>query len=103
MIDRERITAAVLEAIEEANGLFPPDRSLEVSPQAGLLEPPGRLDSLGLVNLIVAVESRCEARLGQAISLVDALSLSPEESPFRDVPTLVEHLQRVLSRGPTHV
>jgi len=103
MPDRDRITAAVLNAIVETNGLLPPEQSLEASATAGLLEPPGLLDSLGLVNLIVSVESRCEAELGTAVSLVDAMGLPAEESPFRDVPTLVDHIQGLLSRGAPHV
>jgi acyl carrier protein len=102
MVSRNEILEAVLSAIRDANAVLPAEASLEVSEQAGLLEPAGRLDSLGLVNLIVAVENRCQELLGTTVGLVDAMQISPDESPFRTVRTLVAHLERVLSPGAMH-
>jgi hypothetical protein len=102
MTSRIEITDAVMDAIRDTNALLPPGGALEVSEGAGLLEPPGQLDSLGLVNLLVAVETRCLTALGATVSLVDSIQLPPEESPFRSVQSLVDHLERVLAAGAMH-
>jgi acyl carrier protein len=101
-VSRAEILEAVLAAIRETNAVLPAGASLQVSDGAGLLEPPGQLDSLGLVNLIVAVENRCHAALGRTVTLVDALQIPPAESPFRTVQSLVDHLERALAPGAVH-
>jgi hypothetical protein len=97
MTSRADIVSAVLHGIRDANALLAPERALEAAEDAGLLHPPGRLDSLGLVNLLIAVENRCQTALGRPVSLMDAVGLPPEESPFRDVPTLVAHIETTLA------
>jgi acyl carrier protein len=89
---RNAVVGAVLHAIGDTNEMLPPGHQLEVSEQAALLETPGQLDSLALVNLLVAVESRCADALARPISLVDSLGAPPETSPFRNVATLVDHI-----------
>jgi acyl carrier protein len=100
---RTAILSAVLEAIRDTNAVLPPDALLEVSEDATLLEPSGRLDSLGLVNLLVAVETRCQAAAGRPVSLTDAIVAPPDESPFRTVRTLVAHIEERLSLESTDV
>jgi acyl carrier protein len=102
LVSRNDILEAVLAAVRDTNVVLPPDRSLEASEQAGLLEPAGRLDSLGLVNLIVAVENRCQSALGTTISLVDAVAMPLEANPFQTVRSLVDHLERALTTGAAH-
>jgi acyl carrier protein len=103
MTTRAAIMNAVLEAIRDTNAVLPPDGLLEVSENATLLEPAGKLDSLGLVNLLVAVETRCQAASGRSISLTDAIVAPPEDSPFRTVRTLVAHIENRLSLETTDV
>jgi acyl carrier protein len=103
MTTRAAITNAVLEAIRDTNAVLPPDSLLEVSENASLLDSSGKLDSLGLVNLLVAVETRCQTASGRSISLMDSIAASPEESPFRTVQTLVAHIEAQLSLEPGDV
>ena len=98
MNQRETITRAVLDAIRDTNALLPPGRTLEVSENAVLLGSDG-LDSLGLVNLLVAVENRSRAATGRSVSLADSLAEPPERSPFRSVPSLVGYIEQQLETG----
>jgi acyl carrier protein len=101
MTTRAAILSAVLDAIRDTNAVLPPGGLLEVSEDATLLEPSGKLDSLGLVNLLVAVETRCQAASGRSISLTDAIVAPPQESPFRTVQTLVAHIEERLALEST--
>src|SRR5260370_5212085 len=54
------------------------------------------LDSLGLINLVVAVEQNVEKKSAIPISLVDDRALSQEQSPFLTVQTLFDYIQKLL-------
>jgi acyl carrier protein len=103
MTTRAAILGAVLDAIRDTNAVLPPDRALEVTESATLLGHSGSLDSLGLVQLLVAVESRCQEATGRTITLTDAVVAALEENPFRTVRTLVAHIEERLALEPTDV
>ena len=58
MSNRERIIRLIYEAIDEFNLQHPPEERLEKSAESVLFGPSGRLDSLGLVDLILACTGR---------------------------------------------
>jgi acyl carrier protein len=97
------IVLQIEKALEELNLQLPPDAQLEVSPDAILLGPDGRLDSLGLVNLILLIEERMANKFGAAISLTDESTLSRPEAVFRDVQTLAGHILAITERGASDV
>lgn len=49
----------------------------------------GFLDSLGLVNLVVALEGRVQEEFGVAVALADDRAVSQRNSPFRTIGSLV--------------
>ena len=55
-----------------------------------------KLDSLGLVNLIVAVEQNIEDEFDITITLADERSMSQKHSPFRTVGSLVDYIEMLL-------
>jgi len=81
----ERILKLIFDAIDEANQQLPAGLQIEKSLQAALYDRTGKLDSLALVNLIVATEQRIEEEFGVAVTLADARAVSQERSPFRTV------------------
>ena len=87
--------ALLLDALEQVNLLLPDDEAIAPEPGAPLARPEGPLDSLGLVNLIVAVEERVQREWGGSAGLMEALEIPEESSPFRRVETLAEHLRGV--------
>jgi acyl carrier protein len=59
----------------------------------------GALDSLGVVNLIVAVEEAVEDELGELITLADERAMSQKRSPFRSIETLVDYIAILVDEG----
>jgi len=54
----------------------------------------GKLDSLGLVNLILAIEERLLDKYNKNISLADDKAFSEKTSPFSNVSTLAEFIYK---------
>lgn len=78
-MDKARIAALVMAAVEDVNKQLPRAKRLEVSPSAILTGDGGKLDSLGLVNLMFGTEKKIESELGLEITLADdALAASDE-------------------------
>lgn len=92
MINRTQVASAVLSAIEELNRDLPSKHPLEAAPDTVLFGRGSRLDSLGLVNLIVAVEGALADELEVEITLADEKAMSQASSPFRTVDTLVDYI-----------
>lgn len=92
---RAEILQCVYEAIDEANEDrldLPP---LEKSPQTRIHGTKGGLDSLGLINFLVAVEEAVERETGVSVALSDDRALSREPSPFESVQTLVDYVEEL--------
>jgi len=84
----------VYEAIDELNARAESDdEKIAKTPDTALFGL-GGLDSLDLVNLVVAVEEKFEERTGEVIILVDEETMAMTDSPFRTVATLAAFLQK---------
>lgn len=78
------IQAAVSDVLAEIEPMLPPGSTIPVDPEAPLLEADGGpLESLGVVNLMVALERRMSLDFGSSVSLADALAEPAGSSPFR--------------------
>ncbi len=93
---KEKIIAAIYSAIDDFNSQFPDDRPIEKAPQTKLYGDGGVLDSLGLINIIVAVEAKIDELLDAQISLADEKALSQTQSPFKSVESLASYIQMIL-------
>jgi acyl carrier protein len=102
-MDLTEIVLQIEKSLQELNQQLPPEAQIEVSPDAILLGSDGRLDSLGLVNLILLIEERMADELGAVISLTDENTLSQPEAVFRDVQTLARHILALTGRGASDV
>jgi acyl carrier protein len=89
---RERILAAVLASIDELNAQRSPESRIARSPDTVLFGRSGLLDSMGLVNLIIATEQRIEDEFGVALTLADEHAVSMKRSPFRTIETLSTYI-----------
>ena len=93
----ETLKPLIFAAIDEVNMMLSEERKLVKSDDTVLLGDSGTLDSLGLINLIVAVEQKIEERLGIAVSLVDEGAVSTDE-PLFTVGMLAARISSLLSR-----
>jgi D-alanine--poly(phosphoribitol) ligase subunit 2 len=100
MIERERISAVVRDAVEELNAGVPDRIDVEAGDDARLYGEGGPLDSLGLVSLVAAVEEGVQLRYGRTVTLADERAVSQRSSPFRTVGSLVDYIVSQLS-GPS--
>ena len=99
MIDDEKLTSAIYDAIHEVNDLLPPGEGLAASLDTVLFDTSGTLDSLGVVNLVVAVEEKVEDTFGRPISLVDAVGAPDAEERLRTVGSLKEYIASLLNHA----
>jgi acyl carrier protein len=92
----EPILSALFAAIDEVNAMRPASGKLEKSPETLLGSPGSQLDSLGLVNFIVAVEMNLEQETGVSVDLADSRAMAQENSPFHSIGTLAAYISKLL-------
>ena len=92
-----KILQIIYSAIDELNQQLP--ERLEKSADTVLFGEGAKLDSLGLVNLIVITEQKAEEALGATITLADEKAMSRENSPFKSIGTLADYISSVLEES----
>ena len=97
-MERSQIQDIVLRAIERINLSRRPDDQLDVRPDGSIFGPDSRLDSLGLVTLLIDVEEALQDA-GLDVTLNDARAMSATRSPFRNVPSLVDFIMGVMAKA----
>ena len=96
MTVRNKILEGIYAAIDEVNEQFPEDQNLEKSLETVLLGSSGKLESVNLVNLLVAIEENIEEAFDIPISITDERAVSEKNSPFRTVETLCNFMLNLL-------
>lgn len=96
MPDTAQIQQIVFQAIDDLNAIQPPGMTLEKTPDTVLFGSGAKIDSLGLVNLVVATEQLINAKLGKAVTLASEKAFSQRKSPFRTVGTLIEFITELV-------
>ena len=91
LFSKEKITQTIFDAVEEVNILLSEDERLEKLPETLLAGEKGNLDSLGLINFIVEVESRVQKELGLTIDLIKTLE-SPD-NPMESIGQLIHYIE----------
>ncbi|GAC23527.1 hypothetical protein GMES_1228 [Paraglaciecola mesophila KMM 241] len=92
----DEIQSLVFAALELTNQSREDDAQVPISPETALFGKQGHLDSMGLVALLIDIE---DMLLDQDIqvSLSDERAMSAANSPFKNVSSLVEHIDKLLS------
>lgn len=97
MASKEELHPLLFEAVDELNEQLGDEGNLTHDLDAKLIGEGGRLDSLGLVNLIVAVEQRVQDQYDVALTLADERAFSQKHSPFRTLGALAEYVHQLLA------
>ncbi len=71
---RSQILEAIFQAVESVNETLPPEANLARSESESVLGADSKLDSLGFVSLMVAVELRVHDKFGDCPSLAEELT-----------------------------
>jgi acyl carrier protein len=86
-----RVEEILFELIGEMNELRPEDQKIAKERSTQLFGEDGALDSLEVVNLIVALEQKIQSDLGFAITLADEKAMSQKRNPFRSIEALADY------------
>lgn len=88
----ELVIQAIYRSIDEINGLLPDEKKIPTASDTALYGRSGHLDSLGLVNFIVAVERNLTKEFGLKMKLDDEHVVSHHSSPFISVQALANYI-----------
>ena len=86
-------------AIDELNQLLPAEEQLEKNLETPLAGDFGRLDSAGLINLMVTTEQKTAEEFGKPILLTDDRTMSQISQVFRTLGTLADYIQQLLNEN----
>ena len=93
---KEKIQQSIYNSIDSLNAQLPNEGHIEKSNNTALFGSGSKLDSLDLINLIVATEQNIEDEFDVTITLADERAMSQESSPFRTVGTLTDYIEMLL-------
>lgn len=96
MTPNEKLTQLIFDAIEEINVQLSEEQRLEKALTTTLYGDTGKLDSLGLVSFIVAVEQKIGDEFGFPLTLATERAMSQQHSPFRTVQSLINYITELL-------
>jgi acyl carrier protein len=88
---------AVQDGVHEINLSLPEDSRLSDDPDAVLFGEGSALDSMGLVNVVMAAEQYISDELGDDIVLASEAAMSRRRSPYRSLRALAEYAVEVSS------
>ena len=93
---REKIQQSIYNSIDSLNAQLPNEGHIEKSNNTALFGSGSKLDSLDLINLVVAVEQNIEDEFDVTITLADERAMSQQTSPFRTVGILTDYIEMLL-------
>ena len=91
----DKIVKMLYSVVAEINQMLPPEEHLEQRLDAPLAGESGKLDSAGLINLIVVTEEKAAGQLGLSIVLTDDHTMSQVGRVFATLGTLADHIQNL--------
>ena len=92
----KNIQNLIINAVQEINEQLPQEQQLGQSTKTVLFGKDGKLDSLGLVTLLVIIEQNIEDELDVSITIADERAMSQKRSPFRTIGTLADYIDMFL-------
>lgn len=90
---------AVQDAAREINLSLPAESQLSDDPDAVLFGDGSALDSMGLVNVVMAAEQYISDEIGDDIVLASEAAMSRKRSPYRSLRALAEYALEVSEGG----
>ena len=94
---RDDIIKIIFESIDDINNGQSEDLKIEKSLETQLYGKDGKVDSLGLVNLMVFIEQNIEDKLDRNITIASEKAMSLKNSPFVNVSSLANYIETLLT------
>jgi acyl carrier protein len=98
-VTKERAIRAIFSALDKVNDDMDNADRLPKAEDCILFGDGGRLDSIGLVSLILSVERAVAEEFGVAVTLADERALSERNSPFRTVEALANYITGLIKEA----
>ena len=92
----EKSLEIIYAAIDQLNEQSDGGERIIKQPETKLFGGDGGIDSLDLVNLVVAIEHHIEDTTGDTVMLVDESTMEMENNPFQSIATLAAYLDTLL-------
>ncbi len=99
-ISREILMKTVTEALADALAEKSKPMPASVGPETEIFGRDSLLDSLGLVTMVMELETRLEEEHGVTVVLASEKAMSRRSSPFRTLGALVDYIEAELKKGP---
>jgi acyl carrier protein len=96
MYNQKDLENLIISELKEINDRLPVERKFEVNETTPLFGKRSKLDSLGLVNLLVGLEEKISSKYDVSITLTDESVLSPINNPLENPVTFAKHINSVL-------
>jgi acyl carrier protein len=93
---RERVQKIVYEAIEELNEELGSDELREAKEDTALFE---ALDSMAVLDFILAVEEKLEESFSKYVQIADERSMDASRTPFATVGSAIEYICERVRNG----
>jgi len=97
-MNRADIERTVFAAVDDLNATLPEEKRLPRNGEARLIGAEGRLDSIGLVDLILSVEQKLQDEAGVAVTIADEKAFSQSQSPFLTLGTLTDYVTKLVGK-----
>ena len=95
-MEKNKIEKIIFESIKELNLQLPSERQLTTSMDTLLFGNGAKLDSLGLVTLLVIIEQNIEDEYNIVLTIADEKAMSQKNSPFRTIESLSKYIYLIL-------
>ena len=94
---KEKILEVVYNSTDELNHQLGKEDKLVKSLDTRLFGGYSKLDSLGLVNLLVIMEQNIEDEFDVSITIADERAMSQKHSPFKTIGTLAKYIDVIIN------
>ncbi len=92
-IMEKKIKEIIFMTVKGLNETLDEDQQLKLSTETVLLGKDSNINSLTLVNLIVAIEENLEDKLKVSVTLTDEKAFSQKHSPLRTIESLTDYIE----------
>ena len=99
IVDDQRYLDVIYAAVELYNATAEDGQKVEKSPEAVLFGHGSKLDSLGFISVIVAVEEMIQEEFEVAVSVADERALTQTPSAFGTLGSLAAHIAGLLKEA----
>ena len=96
-MSREEIEGLIFSTLDEVNAKLPAESQITKSLDVDWIGIESNVDSLGLTFFVIAIEQNLQEKIGKAVQLTEAQSISLDNSPFRNGQVLLDYIQRCIN------